>query len=272
MLSDDVGTNMRIDFSAPVDVTDEDDDVVTDPSVLSRLDGVTFPDILFTDYFGGSPEETAVAVLLDRGGTITIVADGAAPPLHAITSYRAARELSDDELAVLENYTAGQWSDGAGEGLIHEDWSIQINERQIRCRQYDDGVRAAGTGTVNLYPAIRNVDYDGVVRALDEGERIDSTLSGYPPLQWALLFADARIAMLLIDRGADVHALSPLGDTALATCASANTLSDADAAEITAVLLSRGGFERAEWERTMEIAENRGKSKLNAVLKSNPVA
>ncbi len=69
-----------------------------------------------------------------------------------------------------------------------------------------------------------------------------------------------------------MHGRSCDGSTALETCASARNLPDADAAEVAAVLLARGGFERAEWERTMQIAENRGKSKLIAVLKSNPVA
>ena len=60
--------------------------------------------------------------------------------------------------------------------------------------------------------------------------------------------------------------------TVLTTCASARNLPDADAAEVAAVLLARGGFEPAEWKRTMEIAELRDKPKLIAVLKSTPVA
>lgn len=99
---------MRIDFSAPVVVTDENDDQVTDRSVLSRLRGVCFSEIIFTDYFDGTPEEMRVAVHLDRGGAIELVAGDCDDSLHALTSYRAARKLSDDELAILESLIEGQ--------------------------------------------------------------------------------------------------------------------------------------------------------------------
>lgn len=263
---------MRIDFSAPVVITDENDDEVTEPSVLSRLRGVCFSEIIFTDYFGGTPEEMAVAVHLDPGGTIELVAGDSANPLNALTSYLAAKRLSDNELAILEEYTAGSWSDGAGACLSHEDLNVYIAYDEISCRQYDGGAQATGTGTLNLYPAIRRADFPGVAEALDQGERIGSSLCGFAPLQWALLYANARIALYLIDRGADVHGRSCDDSTALETCASSRHLPDADAAEVAAVLLARGGFELAAWERTMEIAENRDKSRLIAVLKNNPIA
>ena len=54
--------------------------------------------------------------------------------------------------------------------------------------------------------------------------------------------------------------------TALEICASSSNLSDADAAEVAAVLISIGSVKRNDRERTIKIAESRGKSKLIAVL------
>jgi hypothetical protein len=37
--------------------------------------------------------------------------------LWTYTTYQSTRELTKEELAILEDYTTGQWSDGIGEGF-----------------------------------------------------------------------------------------------------------------------------------------------------------
>jgi len=91
---------MRIDFLAPVVVTDENDDPIEDEAIVSSLVGVVFPDIALTEHFGGLPEETPIAVHLDPGGSIELFREEPGGPLHALTTYRSTRRLSDSKMAV----------------------------------------------------------------------------------------------------------------------------------------------------------------------------
>ncbi|HUG66414.1 MAG TPA: ankyrin repeat domain-containing protein [Pirellulaceae bacterium] len=262
---------MRIEFSAPVVVTDENDDEITDPAVLSGLVGVSYPGTQLTDHFGGTVEEMPVAILLEPGGTIELVAGDTTEPVRAISVFRARRALSDDELAVLHNFVEGSWSDGAGSYLEHDDLCIHIVIDQIRSQQVDDGVESDGNGTSDLFPAIRRIDVAGVTRALDQGERLKSSLCGVNPLQWALCYANAQIALLLIERGVEIHKRSWDGGTVLSMCASSRDFKDQDAAQVASELLDIGGFEQSEWQRAVEIAELRGKAQLLAILRSKPI-
>ena len=262
---------MRIDFSAPVVVTDENDEEIADPSVLSSFVGVSFPDTQLTDHFGGTIEEMPVAILLEPGGTIELVAGDTTDALRAASVFRATRVLADDELLVLRKYVEGSWSDGAGSCLEHEDLNIYIMVEQIQSQQVDDGVQSEGTGTTDLFPAIRRIDAAGVAKALDQGERLNSSLCGVNPLQWALCYGNAEIALLLIDRGVDVHKRSWDDSMVLSMCASSRNFNDQDAAQVAGVLLGIGGFEQSEWLRAVEIAELRGKTQLLATLQSKPI-
>jgi hypothetical protein len=262
---------VRIEFSAPVVATNENDEEITDRSVLSGLVGVSFPDTQLTDHFGGTIEEMPVAILLEPGGTIELVAGDTTDALRAASVFRATRALADEELLVLHKHVEGSWSDGAGSCLEHEDLGIHIVIDQIQCQQVDDGVPCEGTGTLDLFPAIRRIDAAGVAKALAQGERIDSSLCGVNPLQWALCYGNAEIALLLIERGVDVHKRSWDDSMVLSMCASSRNFNDQDAALVADVLLGIGGFEQSEWERAVEIAELRGKTQLLATLQIKPI-
>ena len=57
------------------------------------------------------------------------------------------------------------------------------------------------------------------------------------PLEWALSYANAEIALLLIERGVDVHKRSWDDSTVLSKCAACGDFSDQDAAQVADVLL-----------------------------------
>jgi hypothetical protein len=103
-----------------------DDDVrITDPSVLRKLSGVRYDGERFTDYLGGPPEEDALAEALEPGGGLSFeYADDGGDCLVATTEYSLRRALTDAELALLVDYTMGQWSDGIG-----ENWSCDSKSR-----------------------------------------------------------------------------------------------------------------------------------------------
>ena len=83
-------------------------------------------------------------------------------------------------------------------------------------------------------------------------------------------YANAEIALLLIERGVDVHKRSWDDSTVLSRCAASRDFEDQDAAHVADVLLGIGGFEESEWERAVELAELRGKTQLLATLRSHP--
>lgn len=63
-------TMPRIDFTAPLVVTNEEDRVVNDWATLREFVGRSFENTDALGYFGQSIDEVPVAVLLDRSGNI----------------------------------------------------------------------------------------------------------------------------------------------------------------------------------------------------------
>lgn len=114
---------------------------VTDPAILRTLDGLVADDETFTEYLGPgglrpTPEELALAEVLEPGGVISFSYHDGDPLLTATTEYRSRRRLAPNELRALVEYTMGQWSDGIGENLyqlpIHDEydllclWSLEV--------------------------------------------------------------------------------------------------------------------------------------------------
>lgn len=77
---------------------------------LNQLDGVDCQDE-FSEYFDGD-ESYADDV---TNGYLHFEVEG--KKLYSITEYNSTRELTQDELNQLGDYTQGQWSDGIGEGF-----------------------------------------------------------------------------------------------------------------------------------------------------------
>lgn len=84
----------------------------TDYENLSELDGVDCQDC-FSEYF----DDTTYSNDVTGGYMHFEYEDG---KLWTVTNYNSNRELTQEELDDLEDYTTGQWSDGIGEGFEQE--------------------------------------------------------------------------------------------------------------------------------------------------------
>lgn len=77
---------------------------------LTELDGISCQDE-FSEYFDG--DESYIDDV-SNGYLYFKYEDG---KLWSITTYDSTRELTQEELEKLKEYTIGQWSDGIGEGF-----------------------------------------------------------------------------------------------------------------------------------------------------------
>ena len=110
-------------------------EAVTDPTILRTLAGLVADGELFTEYLGPggyrpTPEETALAGVLEPGGSHQFQLLRRRPATDsATTEYTSRRPLTPEELRALVLYTMGQWSDGIGENLeqcpIHDEYDLQ---------------------------------------------------------------------------------------------------------------------------------------------------
>lgn len=262
----------RIDFTAPLIVTDPDGRHVNDWQILSSFVGRSFVNTDILGFFGQSMDEVPVAILLDRSGDIQILSNRQRDGLLARSSVRSARALTEDELEILWKHVEGQWSDGVGECLDLEGRYFFIDLDHVDRQQIDDGVMSQGSGTRDLFPAIYAGNIERVRAAIRDGENVNAILGGTTTLGWAIAFANASIAHLLIDSGVDVHFREYGIETVLVACAASRDFSDADGASVAERLLAMGGFEHAEIVRAAEIAEQRGKKQLVAVLTKSQTA
>lgn len=87
---------------------------ITDPDRLLYFTGLEFRDDAFSDYFSDGEETSHFIELGVSGGYIRLEFSVELNDLIAITEYTAPVLLSDDDLEVLAQYTAGQWTDGIG--------------------------------------------------------------------------------------------------------------------------------------------------------------
>jgi len=259
----------RIDFTAPLVVTNEEDRVINDWATLREFGGRSFKNTEILGYFGQSIDEVPVAVLLDRPGNIHVLTNKRKDGLIAKSSLRSVRMLNASELEILQSHVEGTWSDGIGECLDLDGMSFHIDLDHVVCQQVDDGVVSQGSGTRDLFPAIHAGNIDNVRAAINNGENVNAILGGTTTLGWAIAFANAPIVHLLIDHGVDVHYLEHEMQTVLVSCAASRNFPDADAASVATRLLTIGGFDDSEIDRAMEIASRRGKTKLVDVLNNH---
>ena len=85
-------------------------EATTDYPNLKELDGIDCQDE-FSEYFDG--DESYANDVTD--GYMRFEFENG--KLFTITEYDSTRELTDEELSQLRDYTVGQWSDGIGEGF-----------------------------------------------------------------------------------------------------------------------------------------------------------
>ncbi|APV48330.1 hypothetical protein BWI17_00700 [Betaproteobacteria bacterium GR16-43] len=131
-------------FSAPAPVFDfridgDDPPVVDDPTELAALDGLKHDEI-FSDYISDGGDKTLAEAGVS-GGELEFRYDAKSKQLIGITEYTAPRLLTKSELALLKEYTVGQWSDGIGSNFFQERMSLglapqlPIDERAVSVEQ-----------------------------------------------------------------------------------------------------------------------------------------
>jgi hypothetical protein len=105
-------------FAAPFIVFDfqttADGRLVEDPDELRSLEGLEYDEI-FSDYF--ERRSTLVDAGI-TGGLLRFKYNEKTQRLDGVTEYSLSRPLTAEELALLSDYTIGQWSDGIGENFF----------------------------------------------------------------------------------------------------------------------------------------------------------
>jgi hypothetical protein len=245
---------------------------ITDPTLLGRLHGLSIAGASCADWLD-VPTFDEIDL---TGGAIQTAFDQSKGRLRVVTEYRSPRRLSDDELKALLDHTYGQWSDGLGEGGLHgtldgKDITVDVSPGMMtdaRVVQADEDPAPRARFT-KLFSAVRRGDLASLRAAIAAGDELNVRKSSMPALHWALAFGHAQAALLLIRHGAEVTLLDGTGQTALQCCAAARDLSDEDAAAVATELLRRGLDGDAfatHRKQTFELAEDRGKTRLAAVL------
>lgn len=87
---------------------------ITDIGRLAYFSGLEYRRESFSDYFADGPESARLAQLEIKGGYIRLEFSPETNGLIAVTEYTAPQHLAEPDLALLADYTAGQWTDGIG--------------------------------------------------------------------------------------------------------------------------------------------------------------
>jgi hypothetical protein len=113
-----MGPAVVFDFNSE-DAAEDDTPVVNDSKILQGLDGLTYDDEIFSDYLSDGGDSTLANVGV-TGGILKFKFDQKSKQLYGITEYSIPRRLSSSEIALLREYTSGQWSDGIGSNFFQE--------------------------------------------------------------------------------------------------------------------------------------------------------
>jgi hypothetical protein len=97
---------------------------VEKPSALRSLDGIA-SDENFCDHIDGAILKSMENAQLSNG-KLRFVFDEKLKRLLGVTEYLSNRELSDQELLSLKQYTLGQWSDGIGSNFFQERMDVGL--------------------------------------------------------------------------------------------------------------------------------------------------
>lgn len=108
------------DFKRVDPETGEEGVFVEDAAVLKTLDGLSYDEEAFSDYLldgenAGELEDAGIS-----GGSLAFNFDSASGRLIGRTEYQLERALNPDQIALLKDYTIGQWSDGIGSNFFQE--------------------------------------------------------------------------------------------------------------------------------------------------------
>jgi ankyrin repeat protein len=262
---------MLIRIKGHADVSLHDGSPVTSASIIKELDGAESEDAC-ANYV-----DAALADLGITGGTVRLSYSPADQCFLVSTEYSAPMKLEPPQLQHLARDTAGQWSDGIGEGCfaaLCERLEVDITlgpldaDKDLHIEQIDDGTQPGPPRTA-VATAAREGDVAAMRRHLDAGLDIEARLQRYTALHLAVIYGKVEAALELIARGADVRAHDPQGQDALTLAASSTWIADDAAARVARALLERGasphGPEQAD-HAPLFLARLRKKNALAAVL------
>jgi hypothetical protein len=222
----------------------------------------------------GSHELAALGI---TGGRVKLTRDPKVRRFWAIAEYEAPGRLVQADLVRLKEDTEGDWSDGVGGSFFErlgESRGIAVTVSRggdLLVEQLIGRTSVYGPWT-ELAVACCRGNLEQARAALDAGEDVNARADGLPVLQAAIARGQAEVALLLIDRGADVHGGDLLDEQrdALMSCVISTRLGDADAARIARALLQRGADGQAPRNRggdtPLDLARRREKGKLIRAL------
>ena len=268
---------MLIRISGQAHVFSEDGSDISDPELLKRLDGLESRE-LCSDYMDAELADLGIV-----GGSLKLEHIGRGE-FRVVSEYRSPARLDESQLEQLLNNTVGQWSDGIGEDGFFEranKLGVSINlsplgqESSLRTEQMDDGQPVEPANLLGR--AARDGDMVLLTAQLEVGASLEHRLQGYTPLQMAVIYGHAQTALELIRRGANIHALDPMGQDSLMLAVLSNSASDDVAAVVVTALLERGASPHARSPSEefplacsltpLELAVQREKQKVAAVLR-----
>lgn len=200
---------MRIVISGLAEVKRSADDTpVSDPAVLTKLDGYVCEEDTVIRYLDGPLDRIG---LID--GFLRLRYNAEQSGMLIVTEYGSPRELKPKELKVLTSETVAQWSDGIGEGgwTSFDDLGVWVDlfphgqAETLTVTQFDDGIKVAPPKKPPMLSAASSGNLKRIQKLIDEGENLSPVdKDGFDPIQLALYNGHVEAARMLIEAGADL--------------------------------------------------------------------
>ena len=260
---------MKITFSAKAVAFEFGTDlVINDAEKLADLNDLAYSQDSCGYYLSESLYEIGVV-----DGEIKLVFNQVESLLRVTTVYRTPRKLKKSEMEQLIAETLAQWSDGIGEGEFQfaEAMGIDIMLPDADCdvsvAQEDDGVVVKRPTKNELMTILsqRDMDTAAVLDLIKRGANLACTdRYGNTPLHLACGGGHLKLVLAMLDRGADIHAVSELGSAPITALAMLQGDHDQQQRSVAAVekLLAAGA--------DIETPDSRGMTSLMwAVNRSN---
>ncbi len=264
---------MKIIVSGPASACHaETNEIITDTQLLQSLSGLRYDGDVCANYLDHKLLNDVSIV----GGAIQMAFDPQRGELRVVSEFWSPEAITPDQLQALAEQTLGQWSDGIGEACFDE-WSMQSGihldlapfasnsyERPV-ADQVEDG--RIVPRFAHLAKAVWNGKLDVVQQAVAEKADLNAIYDGHTALLLAIQRQDARIALLLIDGGADIDRATVLGTTPLMACASLEQ--PADAVAVAAALLAKGANLESRdlsGKTALDVARGKQREELVALL------
>jgi uncharacterized protein len=210
---------VKIAITGIANVTDDlSGQPLTDPKRMEKVAKLRETDDTISEYFDEELEELDI-----KGGDIRLALDPSGEGFLVVSTFKAPRPLTKDQLALLMADTIGQWSDGIGEGCFDVPASqhqvtidlLQRDRKKVTVEQIDDGKPVREKKP----PSASAVKVADLVDAADKGdlEKVRSLLAvgvdpnGFNKRKVNALFCAAAeghvaVAEALLAAGADVNA------------------------------------------------------------------